>query len=338
MPNAGGVGYYQWSLSPKLVDALTAPDALRALSVPEKMSLARSIHDAFWRGTLDAGAAFAALEKLAPDEHPAVADAPMSLYRSAYEWLEPDLRARLEKRAARLYDARAQQLGWKARPGDTPETKLLRRDVMGFLSFVARDEAVRKHARQVARKYIGYQGDNAIHQDAVDPNAAATALMVYAERPDKTLYDALLYQLDHAADEEIRGNLLYALGAVRAPDMAQRTLDLILDPALRLNELMVPLNLQLADPLTRDHAWSWLTQHVDQLLTRLPERRGGWLPNAAAVFCSDERARETAELFTPRLSQMAGGRRVLDEAMERIHVCAATKAAQMDSLKRLVGP
>ena len=49
-------------------------------------------------------------------------------------------------------------------------------------------------------------------------------------------------------------------------------------PALRVNEMMTPLWVQLGDQATRGAAWEWLTVHVDALIDRLPRRTAGWLP------------------------------------------------------------
>ena len=102
--------------------------------------------------------------------------------------------------------------------------------------------------------------------------------------------------------------------------------------------MMVPLNYQLRDPRTYEDTWTWLTLNIDQLIARLPERRAGWLPTVAHFFCSEEQAKATEELFTPRLSKMAGGRRELNKALERIRICTATKNKHLGPLKKMLNP
>jgi len=335
MPNADGAGYYVWSLSDTQLATLVNT-GLAKLSTREKMSVAKSVRSSFSRGDIDYGQALAALEPLANDPHPAVATAPMRLFRTAQHWLGDDpLVTKLQARSRKLYAPHVAQLGWKRGKDESPETTLLRKSVLNFQAFVSRDAGVRERGRQLARKYLGLDSDNKIHREAIDPNLAGVALAVSGEEADSAHFDALLFHLDRAADEVVRGNTLIALSNARAPELASRARELMLHDVLKVNEAVTPLYVQLGDEVTRADTWQWLEQNIDALIARLPERRAGWLPSAATVFCSEADAQAAQKLFAPRLAKLAGGPRELAKALERIRICAAQKKTHLAGVKKV---
>ena len=337
IPNAGGAGYYAWSMEPAQLAALVKA-GLPKLDVREKMSLAKAVRNGFARGVIDYALALSSLEPLANDAHPAVATAPMSMLRTAHYWLSDDaLLPKVQARARKLYAPHVARLGWKPRKRETPETTLLRKQVLSFAAFVGRDPAVRRRAQQLAHKYLGLDSDKKIHREAIDPNLAGLALVVSGEEADAKHFEALLFQLDNATDEVVRGNTLAALSNAREPALAKRARDLMLQDVLKVNEMVTPLHIQLGDHVTRADAWSWLEQNIDPLMARLPERRAGWLPAAAGVFCSEADALATEKLFQPRLPKMAGGPRELAKALEQVRICAAKKKKHLAGVKKVLG-
>ena len=341
--NAGGVGYYQWSLPAAQLKKLVKK-GMSNLTVREKMSLAKAVRGAFSRGKIDAAEALAIVEPLAADPHPSVATAPMFVLRAARHWAGGD-EALLDNIAAvarKLYRRDAAKLGWTTRPGESPETKLLRRNVLSFMARVGRDEVVRKQGTQLARRYLGFGGDNKLNIEAIDPNLAALALSIAGEDADAKLYDAMLYHFDNAPNGVVRNNTLGAISAAHDPKLAQRSLDLILYknaqgmPAMKVSELMVPLAVQMNDHRTRAGARAWLDKNIDAMIALLPDRRAGWLPGVMDVFCEAKDAKAAEALFTRRLPQMAGGPRELKKAVENITICSAKRERHLPSIRKLV--
>jgi alanyl aminopeptidase len=333
MPNAGASGYYQWQLSPEWLVKLTR-SGMRQLSVREKMSLTSSLRAATASNALAAADALELMAPLARDSHPAVATGPMGMLRLARWWLFGDpLQAKVEAYGRRLYQPARLRLGNKGRAGESAEAKLMRRELLAFLGQSAGDEKLVEKSHELAKAYIGFGGDGALHRDAIDPDLATVVMANAGPKVDAAMFDALLKQLDATRDDEVRRNLLAALGNVRAAGLPERALALTLDPRLKVIEAMGPLWNQLGHSETRVAAWDWFRGHIDPLIARLSPRRAGWMPEVMTVFCDVTRANEAEQLFMPRIAALAGGPRNLKVALERTLLCAARRDAQLESVK-----
>ncbi len=100
--------------------------------------------------------------------------------------------------------------------------------------------------------------------------------------------------------------------------------------------MMTPLWIQLSMDHTRAAAWRWVEDNLARLTKKLSSRGAGWLPGAATVFCSEEKALAAKELFAERATQLAGGPRELDKALESMRLCSARREAQLPSVKPFV--
>jgi alanyl aminopeptidase len=338
MPNAGGRGYYRWSLPREGLSQL-AEKGYPELSAAERLSFAESLRSGAINGRIPMGDALDALAPFADDPSRAVASAPMSLLREAREWIRDDAKGTraFDAFAGDLYAPTWKALGWEAAKGaaEDGDRALLRRDVVTFLAWTARDPAVRREAAERGRAYVGSGKDGAIHPEAVDRQVASAALRVAGSEGDAALFDALLGQLAKADKEVVRDRILGALASAQRPELAARALELTLDPRVRSDEALIPLSGQLAQPETRDAAWTWFEGHVDAVLGRLPPARASWLAWSGAVFCDAAHADAIARLFGERAKKLAGGPREVAGAVESVRLCAARRDAAGPGLRAL---
>jgi aminopeptidase N len=325
MPNAGGRGYYRWSLPREGLKQL-AEKGYPALTAAERLSFAESVRSGAVNGRIPMSDALDALAPFADDPSRAVAAAPMSLLREAREWLLGDEKAAraFEAFASELYAPARKDLAWEAAAGaiEDGDRSLRRRDVITFLGWTARDPALRREAAERGRAYVGSGKDGAIHPEAVDRQVAGAALRIAGSEGDAALFDALLALLAKADKEIVRERILGALTAVTRPELSARALDLTFDPRLRSDEALAPLNGQLAQPETRDAAWAWLEAHVDAVLARLPPARAARLAWAGAAFCDAGHADAIERLFGERAKKLDGGPREIAGAVESVRLCA----------------
>jgi alanyl aminopeptidase len=330
MPNAGGVGYYRWSLPREGLKQL-AEKGYPELTSAERLSFAESLRGGAINGRIPMADALDALAPFAEDPSRAVAAAPMSLLREAREWVREDAKATraFESFAGELYAPARKALGWEAAKGavEDGDRALLRRDVVSFLGWTARDPGLRREAAERGRAYVGFGKDGAIHDDAVDRQLASAALGIAGAEGDAALFDALLTQLAKADKEIVRERLLAALSAATRPELSARALELTFDSRLRGDEALTPLSGQLARPETRDAAWTWLEGHVDAVLARLPPARAARLAWSGAVFCDAAHADAIQRLFADRAKRLDGGPREIAGAVESVRLCAARREA-----------
>jgi alanyl aminopeptidase len=256
--------------------------------------------------------------------------------------VDDKMRPAVEHYARTLYAPVLARLGWGEPHAAPPRTaremgdRLLRARLIGFLADKARDPEVRREAARRGRAFLGLAGagaDGALHRDVVSADLVGVALDAAAREGDAAFIDQLVARLVRTEESVLRGQLLGAITAVERPEQAARTLDLALDPRLRANERLRVVQSLLATTETRELAWAWLRQHLDQLVPLLPSTHQGRLPGLVSVFCDAQHAEEARALFAPRASQLPGGPRNLAHGLESIALCAARVEAQADSAR-----
>jgi cytosol alanyl aminopeptidase len=332
MPNAEGAGYYRFGLSKEQLSALLTKGWPK-LSTRERLATVDAVRIGFSRGTARAADVFGDLAAMANDPFPSVAAAPMGMAQVAREWLfATPLRANVEAWARKLYAKTGAALGWTPSKNESSERTILRQSVLSFLTFTARDPAIRKEAIARGRAFIGFGKDSALHLDAIDSNLAGIALSAAAEDGDAAFFDALLAHLDKSDDTVMRSRLLGALASVHDPKLAERALALTLDKRLRTNEVLQPLGTQLSMLETRDAAWQWLRTNFDAIVARISPNRAGALPYYVR-YCDEAHAAEMEAFFTPKIAKLDGGPRNLANALESMRLCVARRKAQEDSLR-----
>jgi alanyl aminopeptidase len=337
-PNADGDGYYRFSLSPKDWAALRAK-GLRTLNERERMTYGTTIRAEYQRGKVPFKDILDTATPLARDSEPSVAGEPMPYFEQARDWLfASPVRTDVEHAAQALYAPVANRLGWEPKKGEDDDARALRQSVVDFEAQTARDPKARAELSKRGLAYLGTGKDNAIHLDAIDANLAGAALAVVGEGADRATWDRMKALLSKSVDEGVRGRLLVALSSPANAELAAAARELVLDPSLRNNEFLVPLYIQTRREETREAAWAWAKEHYDAIVARLPKRLGGTgvIP-LGRTFCSEERAADLESFFSPKISGIEGGPRVLASTLEEVRLCAARRSAYEQSAQEYFG-
>jgi alanyl aminopeptidase len=328
IPNADGAGYYRWSLPPAALEAMRRNGWSR-LTTGEKLSFADSLRAGFASGAIAADTALGMLPTLAADAERNVAVAPMELLRFSREYLlSPAERPALDRYAGKLYQPRLRKLGWQERANEDGDSKLLRAEVASFLAHVARDAGVRAKAAELGRRYLG-AGVKARPESVAD-DLRGLAVQVAVQEGDEALFDAVYQRLIQSQDPVERDRMLVALALV-LDERSGRARGLVLDPALRVNEVLTPLRVQAGQEDTREAAWQYLEQNIDAIVGRISPTRAGGLPGMATPFCSKAMADRVQAFFAPRIQQLRGGPRSLAATVEALTLCATQADMQRPS-------
>jgi alanyl aminopeptidase len=109
-------------------------------------------------------------------------------------------------------------------------------------------------------------------------------------------------------------------------------MDLLLSKDFDLRESFYPLLFgPLAYAETRDVPFTFVKQHLDSLLKRLPREVGedyaASLPTVGASFCDAKRRGELDSFFRDRVKDYTGGQRALAQTMEGIDLCISARQA-----------
>ncbi len=321
MPNRGGRGYYRWRLDDSRLDRLTTVmDS--ALDGGERLSLADSLVADVEAGGADLSAFFARLPKLLRSGDRYLLMSPVPLWRTLQtHLLDGAQRSKSRAKMRALYGTELRDLATRGIVSD--EDRLTRAALTNLLAVDARDTRLRAELTRSALAFFGYGGDEQLHPDTVDVNLVPTALRIAAQDGDPAFARDLVTHLKDTDAPALRYALLSAIGTASDPTLAQR---LALDDSIRGDDF---LNLIAAmfQPEQASRSWPWFSANIDTLLDKAPTFERSYLIRLASTFCTKERASSVAALFEPRLNRIEGGRRELDQTLERVELCAAFNAA-----------
>ena len=346
-PNSDARGYYRFALPAEDLQALVS-SGYAHLNPRERVSLASNVRAMVAAGTLDIEAALPLYARFASDEERLVAVEPMGgLIGLVDYFVSPEHEARARTWAGSLYATRFRQLGWNARPRESGDERLLRRDLADFMTRTAEDPAAVRAAADMGLAYVGRgrtrraPTDGALHPEAVNIDLAGIAVMAALAEESPTadaLFDHIATLALNSQDAMVRSRLLYALGSVENESRAQRALALTLDSRVRTNELGILMAAQSERQLAgRERALAWLSANLEAVSARMPDARLGALPWTFSGFCSAEARGRVEALFAPHAAEWAGAPRNLAGALEVISMCEARVARQHASADRFVG-
>ena len=236
-----------------------------------------------------------------------------------------ELRPNYRRFVADTFGARALALGWKSKPGEDEDTKLLRSAVVGLVAEDASEPALVAEATSLARKWLS-------DRSAIEPEMLSTVLTVAARHGDAELFTALLAEARRSKDRLERGRILAALGAFRDPSVQKLALHLTLSPDFDARESIVVLREAATDRMTREAAWAFLKANFDALAARLPRDSPAWFPHLAAGFSDEAHRADVAAFFKDKAANYTGGPRRLAQSLEQIQLRTALCAAQQESV------
>ncbi|HVK50684.1 MAG TPA: M1 family metallopeptidase [Pseudoxanthomonas sp.] len=334
MPNAHGNGYYRFALGGDAGAKLSA--AFAKLDEREQRVYADSLEAAFSAGNIDAATYLASVPQLASAEVRQTAAAPMG----QLVWMKEKLaRNEAEQQAVaayarKIYGPRLQAIGVDAKPGDSDDTRILRRALIGFLYHTGESPELTRDLVARGRAVLGLKADGSVGSGVLNPEATprdvrALSVEAAARAGDKAAFDLLEKHLRATQDAQIRNELIYALGSVSDPVLAERARGLVLEKGvLRRNEISSVLYAQVDEPAMRPATRQWVDTHFTALEASLSPAGAGLINLYGAGMCSKADAQTLQAKFAERMQTIEGGPRALKQEAENIGLCADLRDAQ----------
>ena len=317
MPNRGGRGYYRWRLDETRLDRLTSV-MNSELDAGERLALADSLVSGVEAGDASLAAFFNRLPQLLKSNERFLLMSPIPLWRTLQtNVLDGAGPAASRARMRALYGPVLAEFVKRGITSD--EDRLTQTSLINLLAMDGRDAKLRTELTSSALDYVGFGADGALHRDKLDVNLVNTALRVAAQDADPKFALDLVDRLKHTDDPVLRYALLSAIGTANDPTLAQR---LALDDSIRGDDY-INLVGSMFGPEQAERSWPWLAANIDALLDKAPTFERSFLIQLTANYCAVERAVEIAALFEPRLNRIDGGRRELDQVLERVGLCVA---------------
>jgi hypothetical protein len=152
-----------------------------------------------------------------------------------------------------------EQLGWDAKPGETPDVQALRRTAIQELGSW-RDQGIIDQAR---KRFAAFLTD----RKSISPDDQGTILTIVAQYADAATFESLHAVARTAKDETELRRYYAALAAVRDPDLAQQAAQIAL--SAEIQPQAEALRLQLIGQLAGEHqelSWRVFRENSERLL------------------------------------------------------------------------
>ncbi|MBB6250479.1 M1 family metallopeptidase [Nitrospirillum iridis] len=315
IPNAAGSGYFHLSLTTEHWHRLLG--VLPRLPAAEQLSLLESLWGEVRAGHQPQSLYLTAAVGVANVPAWDVAAAPFPRLKQLLEQAETE-----EERAAlRLFLLQA----WKpvlTRVGLSPgrldrvapeNTALLRERLVAFLALDLREPGLRAALMDLMR-----------HADKRPPaEVEATGMAVMAQELGRPYVSGLIDRLKTSTDAQEREMVVDTLNRVTDPVLAAEIRDLSFAPYLKLNEVNMLIRGQGREASHLPAYWAWVQDNIAHLRARGSTTTLGALPLPLEGLCSNQAAAQVEAFFRPMAGDLEGGGRTVDQAVERIRLCAA---------------
>ncbi|RKH39955.1 M1 family metallopeptidase [Corallococcus sicarius] len=330
-PNADGAGYYRVRLAED-TRAKLMKTGLMKLSRAERVVLLGDALALAQAGALPAADALSLLTRVAEDPDRQVLGAGLELL----ELVAPRMltEAQLPERTRFIRDtfgARARKLGFKPRPGESEDTRLMRPRLLELAGNEGEDPKLIAEARALADQWL--KDRRSVSVEVVDP------VLAIAAKHDPAFGTKLREALRTEKDRFQRQMMLGGLSNFRDTQQVQENLKLLLDPQQDIRENLWLLFGASRHASSRAVAYDFVKNHYDTLVGTearpglLPEGMDSRLPMMGMGACDAAQRQDLEAFFGPRSQKIPGSERHFQRMLENVDQCIALKEAQGASLQ-----
>lgn len=328
-PDANEAGYYRFAVSKRDLGKLFA--ARTELPPSERVGL---VTDGW--GQVETGrlAAPTYLKMLRADAHESnyvvwkAIDGALSRVNVAL--VDAAARPAFGRYVDRLTQPMLRRLGWKARPDDSDNTRLLRKNVLRIVAAYGTDRSAERAAAKRARAWLA-------DPTSVDADIAAVALPLFTRHGDQKLFDRVAARERDAKTPEQRLIALAGLTGFNDPKLIRELLGMTLDGRIKAQDVRYLFRPLFARPAAREVAYAWIRKHFSQIEKRLPTFTAGSLVWVSASLCDAARIDRAERFFAPRVRHIEGSGRELRQAVETGKRCAALAARDRPAFDAWLG-
>jgi aminopeptidase N/puromycin-sensitive aminopeptidase len=325
--DAGGRGYYRAAYEPAAYAKMSA-ELETAFSPEERIRFLADAWGMVRAGRLNIGEFMKTVQAIQRDQTPAVMEMVLAYIPAIRNLIaSPAERPALEAWTREFLHPVAANLGAGPVAGEPDERRQLRSEVLVALAESGKDTEAIAKLHSVAEAYM---------QDpaSVDSNLAANALDVAAENGDAALYDKYMAHLNGAKTPEEYYRYFGALNDFSQPELAKRTLEFMLTPAVRNQDLF--FDALIANDKTQTVAWEWFKAHFAEIKQKEGASIGGAsFVGIAGQFCDAELRDDSQQFFASQNIQ--GTERPLRNAKDRVNACIDLRAIQRPNLAAFLG-
>ncbi len=323
MPNAGGAGYWRFTLDPKTADALNRDFA--SLPTGEQIMLADSTVAGFQAGALHTDEMLAALEASAGGAPDAVS-VPFGIIPAIRSTLDDAGQAQLSAWVETTYAPLYRRLSTQPATALGDSERLLLPELHTMLLQNGQRTDERRDMAARAREFlgIGQEADTA----ALAPEDLPISIDIGVREDGQAFFDGALAFVRGSTNQTERASILQGLARSGTAAQASGLLALMLDPEFSGNELYAVYLSALSNEAARPDVWKTLLENFPAIVRKVPTIRQPQLAGAAASFCDSEGITNAEAFFNAQASLTPGYERSLAQGLERARNCAAFRQSK----------
>ncbi len=326
MPNAGGTGYYRFTLTPEDWSALIATGD--KLPAGEGLATLDSLWGQFYAGKGTASQLIDAAKVFVNNKDSNVATGSADQFDELVtrgiisEAGLPDYRREMDA----IYAPRLTALGFNpkagAHLGDDPDTQKLRQKLVAIVADAGHDPAVRKQLLDAANAYLG--GDTT----ALDQAFLGRGLKVYVEEGHLTAAETMFDRMLSAQDEVFRSAAQKAITSDADTATATWVFSILNDTRLRVPDRLALVGGLMNNAATRDMTYDWLKANYDSFSAGAGIFSAGRIASLPHDYCDAAKAGEIDHIMRPKVIAAGRGELSFNRMLEDIRSCSVLKDAR----------
>ncbi len=326
IPNAGGTGYYRFSLTPEDWAALIATGD--KLPAGEGLAAIDSLWGDFYAGKGQVSQLIDAARVFANNSDSNVAVASSGQFEELVNRgiIGSDAVPDYRRMMGGIYSPRLAAIGFNPKAGlylsENPDTQKLRQSLVKIAANDARDPAVRKQLVDAANAYLG--GDT----NALDQAFLSRALITYVQEGGLPAAKAMLERTLTTRDEGFRSAALKAVTADATAETATWIFGSLSDARLRAPDKLALMRGLFGNTATRDQAYDWLKVNYQSLSAGAGILSVTSIPKLPADYCSVNRADEIDAMMRQKVIAAGRGELPFNRILEDIRSCGVLKDAR----------
>ena len=320
--NADAAGNYITRYDSALLAKLLAGDYL---NTAERMTMLNDLTSLLNAGEIPQADVLAAAAAFAQAPERQIVALAQGVVFETRRFLPTGLLPNYARFVQQTFGARADRLGWSAKPGEDSDTAFQRVSIVPFVASQGDSPALRDQARRLAAEWLKTR-------QGIDPNMVNPVLTTAAQFGDRALFDTMTAELAKTTDRQQRSRIIGAMASFHDPAIARAAMDMVIHSAIDIRESLSLLVGPLSARETQKLPFEFVKANYDELLKHLPSGggmdAGAFLPFVGASACDASSRQEFVAFFEERAKKFTGGQHNYAQVLESIRLCEAQKSAR----------
>src|ERR1039458_2916559 len=224
--NADAAGNYITRYDSALLAKLLAGDYL---NTAERMTMLNDLTSLLNAGEIPQADVLAAAAAFAQAPERQIVALAQGVVFETRRFLPTGLLPNYARFVQQTFGARADRLGWSAKPGEDSDTAFQRVSIVPFVASQGDSPALRDQARRLAAEWLKTR-------QGIDPNMVDPVLTNAAQFADRALFDTMTAELAKTTDRQQRSRIIGAMASFHDPAIARAAMDMVIHSAIDIRE------------------------------------------------------------------------------------------------------